>query len=61
MVNDSVYPPHNLESLVEALWREWRDGRFSKDELQEELTAFAEFINAATKAKPQTDFWRGVF
>jgi len=61
MTNDSVYPPHNLESLIEFLWREWRDGRFSKEELQAELTAFAEFINAATKAKPQTDFWRGVF
>jgi hypothetical protein len=61
MKNDHIYPPDGIEGLLEHLWREWRGGRFDAAQLQAELTAFAEYINASTAAKPTTDFWRGTF
>lgn len=61
MKNDSIYPPDGIEGLIEYLWREWRDGRFNVEQLQSELTAFAEYINASTAAKPNTEFWRRTF
>lgn len=59
--NDSIYSPHNLESLLEHLWRAWRDGELNNAQLQAELTAFADYINASTAAKPQTEFWTRTF
>ncbi len=61
MQNDSIYPPEGLESLIEHLWRGWRDGQLDAQQLQTELNAFADYINASTHAKPDTDFWRGIF
>lgn len=61
MKNDMIYPPDGIEGLIEFLWRAWRDGQLDGNQLQNELSAFADYINASTQAKPNTDFWRGIF
>lgn len=61
MKNDMIYPPDGILSLIEYLWRAWRDGELNADQLQSELNALADYVNASTKAKPKTDFWRGIF
>lgn len=61
MKNDSIYPPDGIEGLLEFLWRAWRNGELGIEQLQSELTEFANYINASTHAKPQSDFWRGIF
>jgi hypothetical protein len=61
MKNDSIYPPDGIEGLLEHLWTAWRDGELNNDQLQAELTAFAEYVNASTNAKPKTEFWNGIF
>lgn len=61
MRNDHITPPDGIEGLIEHLWREWRGGRFNAVELQNELTAFTDYINASTAAKPKTDFWKDTF
>lgn len=60
-INDSIQPPHDVEGSFIYLWNEWRNGTFTQEQLQTELTAFAEYMNASTRAKPTTDFWRSVF
>ncbi len=61
MKNDSIYPPDGIEGLIEFLWRAWRDAQLDREQLQDELTAFVNYVNASTNAKPETDFWRGIF
>ncbi|WP_085310953.1 hypothetical protein [Planktotalea arctica] len=59
--NDSIYPFHKLPNALEYLWREWRNNSMSYEDVLPELEALAESINASTRAKPRTDFWRGYF
>lgn len=61
MRNDSIHPPERAESLIGYIWEAWRDGRLDNTQAQEELTAFIDYINASTAAKPKTEFWRGIF
>jgi hypothetical protein len=60
-INDMIRPPHDVEGSFTHLWSEWRNGTFTPEQLQTELTAFAEYMNASTRAKPTTDFWQGMF
>lgn len=59
-INDMITPPHNVESSFVRLWSEWRNGTFTPEKLQTELTAFAEYMNTCTRAKPTTDFWQNM-
>ncbi len=61
MKNDSIYPPDGIEGLLEFLWRAWRDGQLDIDQVQSELIEFVNYVNASTNAKPQSEFWRGIF
>lgn len=61
LTNDSIYPPHNIERLIEHLWLAWRNGELRASDVQEQLTALVDYVNAGTHAKPKTDFWRGIF
>ena len=59
-INDMITPPHDVESSFVRLWSEWRNGTFTPEQLQTELSAFAEYMNACTRAKPTTDFWHNM-
>ena len=59
--NDSIYPSHAFPDALEYLWLQARNTAMDHDQIQAELDAMAEFINASTKAKPQTAFWRQYF
>lgn len=61
MKNDAIYPPHGIEDLIIYLWSAWRNAQFNEEELQAELDAIADYVNASTHAKPQTDFWKSFF
>ncbi len=54
MKNDSIYPPDGIEGLIEFLWRAWRDAQLDREQLQDELTAFVNYINASTNPKPNS-------
>ena len=59
--NDSIYPPTIIPDLFQRLWTEWRNGRFSAEEVQAELDQLTEYVNVSARAKPKSDFWRGTF
>lgn len=61
MGNDNIHAPEGTENLIAYVWAAWRNGELSSEKAQEELNVFIEWINASTKAKPRTDFWRGIF
>jgi hypothetical protein len=61
LINDAVYPPSILPRLLERAWMAWRANELNDSALQEELDAIADWINTGTRAKLQTDFWRGIF
>lgn len=39
----------------------WRGGEIDTAQAEAELRALADWINAVTRAKPRTDFWRTYF
>jgi len=59
--NDGIYPPSVLPRMFERAWLAWRANELTDDALQSELDAVAEWINAGTKAKPRTEFWKRFF
>lgn len=59
--NDSIYAPAILPSLLEHLWISWRNGELNDAQAQTELDAVIAWLNALTRAKPQTEFWRKYF
>ena len=61
MENESVYPPAILPWLIEHAWASWRDSQLDESQLQHELDVLATWLNDFSRAKPSTDYWRGVF
>ena len=61
MRNDSITPPDGIEGLIKYLWRAWRNSQLDGEQLQAELNALVDYVNASTNAKPKTDFWRAIF
>lgn len=59
--NDSIYAPRILSELLEHLWTSWRNGELDDAQAQTELNAVIEWLNALTRAKPKTEFWRKHF
>ncbi len=59
--NDSIYPPSVLPSLLEHLWKSWRNSELTDAQAQSELNAVADWLNSITTAKPKTAFWRKYF
>lgn len=59
--NDSIQAPHGTEDALIYLWQRWREGELNDVQLDEELGLFVEFINATTRSKPTSKFWRGYF
>ena len=61
MNNDQIYPPEVTQDLFEHAWKAWRNGDLNDHEVADELKAVADWINATTRAKPRTEFWRKYF
>lgn len=61
MHNDLIWPPEGLEGLLEHIWQGWRNGHLTAEDMQREMGALAKYLNASTRAKPNTEFWKGVF
>lgn len=61
MSNDSIYAPAVTQNLFEYVWREWRGGGLSDSEADTALQEVADWLNTITRAKPQSEFWRGYF
>ena len=61
LTNDSIYPPSILQRLLAHAWLSWRSNEMDDNALQEELNAVADWLNATTRAKPSTEFWRRFF
>ncbi len=59
--NDSVYPPTVFVRAVEHAWMAWRDATLDDQQFEIELKELVEWLNAVTKAKPESEFWQGVF
>lgn len=61
MNNDSIYPPHNIQRLIEYAWISWRAGNISDQQIELELLQIQDWLNTITKSKPNTDFWNSYF
>ena len=61
MNNDSIYPPEITQSLFQRAWLVWRAGEIDDDQVAHELQLVADWINAVTQSKPNSDFWRAYF
>jgi hypothetical protein len=61
MENDSIYPPAVTQDLFEYAWKEWRNGELSDQQVDSELQVLANWLNAITRAKPDTEFWGRYF
>jgi hypothetical protein len=61
LTNDSIYPPAVFRSLIEHLWKSWRNSDIRQDDVDAELQAVVTWLNATTMAKPRTEFWRKYF
>ncbi len=61
LVNDHIHAPEVLPDLLVHLWTSWRNGDLNESEAQKELDAVIAWLNATTRAKPKTDFWRKYF
>lgn len=61
LANDHIYPTEKLPDMLEYVWRAWRNGDLQGDDVQAELDELAEFVNATTRAKPRTQFWKSYF
>ncbi len=59
--NDSIYPPAIFQKLVEYVWKEWRSKNITDQKAETEFVELATWLNAITKSKPQTDFWKKYF
>ena len=59
--NDSIYPPAIFQDLVEYAWKEWRSGEIDDAQVKIELNELADWLNAITEAKPNTEFWGKYF
>ena len=57
--NDTIYPPKIIPDALEYLWLEWKNRGMSEAEVQQEANAIAEYINACSRAQPNTRFWNG--
>jgi len=61
MGNDSIHPPAVAQRMFQKVWTAWRGGEVDTPQAEAELQALADWINAVTRAKPRTDFWRAYF
>lgn len=61
MQNDSIYPPEITQKLFQKVWTAWRDGQINDQQADAELQEVAAWINAGTRAKPSTAFWKAYF
>ena len=61
MENDHIYPPAVTQDLFEHVWKEWRNGVITDQEAEKELQEVAVWLNAVTRAKPNTEFWNSYF
>ena len=59
--NDSIYPPAVFTSLIEHLWKSWRNGDIREEEVNTELQLIITWLNEITAKKPRSDFWRKYF
>lgn len=59
--NDHIFPSENFKDLLVYVWSYWRDGRLNDSQAVNELQSLFEWLNQCSRAKPRTDFWRGIF
>ena len=61
MGNDSIHPPAVAQRMFQKVSTVWRSGEIDAAQAEVELRALADWINAVTRAKPRTEFWRAYF
>jgi len=61
LANESICPPEDFEDFVCHVWQAWRRGDIQGEDAGTELRALVDWLNAITRAKPRTDFWRRYF
>ena len=61
LVNDSIYPPAVFTTLIEHLWKAWRNGDIQEGHIDAELQEVVTWLNTVTREKPRTEFWRRYF
>jgi hypothetical protein len=59
--NESIYPPSVLARALQAAWVAWRKNELDDVQVQREVMALGDWLNAVSKNKPHTDFWKRVF
>jgi len=61
LANENICPPEDFSGHMSHLWQAWRRGELQDSEAEAELQALVTWLNAITRAKPRTDFWRRYF
>jgi hypothetical protein len=53
----SICPPAGFAKMLVRAWLAWRDGELEDAAVVAELSLLADWLNAMTRAKPQSEFW----
>ncbi len=59
--NDSIYAPENFLRALEYAWIDWRSDELDDSRVNAEIQELFDWLNTVTKAKPETDYWKGKF
>jgi hypothetical protein len=55
---NSICPPAGFAKMLVRAWLAWRDGELKDAAVVAELSLLADWLNAVTRAKPRSEFWR---
>ena len=59
--NDSINAPENFLDALEYAWIDWRAGELDNSRVTSEIHELFDWLNTVTKAKPDSDYWKGKF
>ncbi len=54
---DYIYPPCNLNDMLEHIWREWKLDNITHEEVKIRMDEIKNYINSSTDGQPTDKFW----
>ncbi|WP_066018647.1 hypothetical protein [Endozoicomonas atrinae] len=59
--SNHISPPSKVRYSFETAWKSWRSGELDDVQIKQEIQLIADWINAASKALPHSEFWNDKF
>lgn len=54
---DDIIYPQNIRYLFEHLWISWKNDKIESDQVEKEIIALMQWLDAMTRTKPSSAFW----